>query len=56
MQTRFELKSFDDFTSHELYAIMQLRIEVFSVEQQYREQQICAFMLLPSSIVRQIRG
>ena len=37
MRTSWVLKSFNDLTPHELYAILQLRIEVFIVEQQ------CAF-------------
>jgi ElaA protein len=37
MNIIWTLKSFDDLTVHELYAILQLRIEVFIVEQK------CAF-------------
>jgi ElaA protein len=33
MQLEWRLKKFDDLTPHELYAILQLRIEVFVVEQ-----------------------
>src|SRR6476620_1329284 len=33
MQIEWRLKQFDELTPHELYAILQLRIEVFVVEQ-----------------------
>lgn len=33
MQLEWRLKQFDELTPHELYAILQLRIEVFVVEQ-----------------------
>lgn len=33
MKIRWEIKKFDELSVHELYTIMQLRLEVFSVEQ-----------------------